>query len=349
MSRQQQQQHTGSTVAEDAENDDANVFFSNAPASVTERQLRVLFETAGHIVGIRLKRHENKPTAFGFVDFADPKSARAAVKRLNGHLFSPSSVLGDSGTGVINGEFKLRVVLSSDRLKQRNTGTSSSVADASALAAATAGVDHTGSMTLGPPMQFPPSFKDPISNALRKVSIADAYEAVEQLRVLALEKPHETRVLLEMNPALKVAAVMILQHADRLPFRLPKEALEAADGSDKPSFADLVQRQASAATSGTAATYFSTTAASGATGGEAGSASLFAPRPLGATSGLMAKPLPTTTMTPAQLEAKVQGLTEAQLEKLVGMSPQDLEKVPEPSRSQLRTLQQDLRAVLDSI
>ena len=327
----------------DGDNEDANVRFSGAPATVSERQIRELFETAGHIVGIRLKRHETRDTAYGFVDFVDSKSARAAVKRLNGHLFSPSAPLGDSGTGVIGGEFKLRVELVSDQKRQQraHTGASSSTVDVSA----TTGIEN-GSMTLGPPLQFPSTFKDPISNALRKVSIADAYEAVEQLRVLALEKPHETRVLLEMNPALKVAAVMILQHADRLPLRLPKEALEAADGSDKPSFADLVQQQAAVATSGVAATtYFSSSTLAGGGGGAASSSSPFNQR----ASPLLAKPLPTTTMTPAQLEAKVQGLTEAQLDKLLAMSPQDFERVPEPSRTQLMTLQQDLKSVLDSI
>ena len=52
------------------------------------------------------------------------------------------------------------------------------------------------------------------------------YEAVEQLRLLALERPTEAALLLEAYPQLRVAVVTILQQAGKIPMGpLPTNAL----------------------------------------------------------------------------------------------------------------------------
>ncbi|EPY28016.1 hypothetical protein STCU_05343 [Strigomonas culicis] len=86
-------------------------------------------------------------------------------------------------------------------------------------------------------MRFPRFFQDPllgpeespVVHALRAFATEEAYEAVEQLRVLAIERRADAKLLLEEKPALTAAVVCILQHAGKLPDgQLPPAAFEAA-------------------------------------------------------------------------------------------------------------------------
>ena len=85
----------------------------------------------------------------------------------------------------------------------------------------------------GPYLDLKPGVVNPIlpadktiESALRACSVADAYEAVEQLRVLAMDRPEEASRLLARHPQLGVAVVMILQHAGKMPMGpLPPEAI----------------------------------------------------------------------------------------------------------------------------
>ncbi|GET91556.1 hypothetical protein, conserved [Leishmania tarentolae] len=90
-------------------------------------------------------------------------------------------------------------------------------------------------------MQFPRFYMDPILgrdgslvlDALRNMATEEAYSAVEQLRVLALERPNEAKRLLQNNPALKSAVVMTLQHAGRIPFgSLPRDAYQSRKAAE---------------------------------------------------------------------------------------------------------------------
>lgn len=185
-----------------------SVFFSGVPLGVTERQLRKMFGQAGHVVAFRIMPLlPGKEFMSGFVDYVDGKSADEAISQLDGHLF---------------GESKMKVTSASSRKRARQPpgggeGASRQVGDA----------------PVGPFMDFKKGFQNlflpgdqRIEGALRQLPVADAYEAVEQLRILVLERPDDARALLETNPQLSVAVIMILQHAGKLPMdHLPEEAV----------------------------------------------------------------------------------------------------------------------------
>lgn len=181
-----------------------------------------------------------KDFRYGEVDYVDEKTAQEAILRLHGHAF---------------GDRTMRVSLMDSRLRKRgrkevpgyhsygSSGrggrgggwTSSSVGLAAQTAHAT---DDRGR----PLMQFSRGFFDPVLgredsmvlDVLKRTSTEEAYEAVEQLRVLVMERPEDAQRLLQENPALISAVIMVLQHARRIPFgALPPEAFETStDGSE---------------------------------------------------------------------------------------------------------------------
>jgi RNA recognition motif-containing protein len=65
------------------------LYVGNLSYSVTEEQLRALFEEAGEIseVTIITDRDTGRSKGFGFVEMASEEEAQAAIKRFNGHVF----------------------------------------------------------------------------------------------------------------------------------------------------------------------------------------------------------------------------------------------------------------------
>ena len=51
--------------------EDSSVYFSGAQQSVSENQIRVLFEQLGHVSGLRLVPNRSRPLVDGYVDFSD--------------------------------------------------------------------------------------------------------------------------------------------------------------------------------------------------------------------------------------------------------------------------------------
>ncbi|CUI15474.1 RNA-binding protein, putative [Bodo saltans] len=179
-----------------------SVFFSGVPLGVSERDIRKMFSQAGHVVGFRIMPLiPGKEFMSGFVDYVDGRSADEAISQLDGHLF---------------GETKMKVTNAASRKRARQPA--------------------GGDASAGPLLEFKKGFQNlflpgdqRIEGALRQLPISDAYEAVEQLRILVLERPEDARALLEANPQLAVAVVMILQHAGKLPIdHLPEDAVVRA-------------------------------------------------------------------------------------------------------------------------
>lgn len=195
-----------------------SVFFTGVPVFMTEEALKPHFESVGRIVDFRLLGPApGRDFRYGEVDYTDEKTAQEAIQRLNGHAFGSDR--------------PMRVSPVDSRFRKRpRTG------------------DHGGSGSKGTTdargrelMQFPRDFFDPVLGredspvleALRSMATEDAYEAVEQLRVLVMTRKEDARALIEENPALAAAVVMILQHSNRLPGGpLPPEAFEEEGASE---------------------------------------------------------------------------------------------------------------------
>lgn len=188
-----------------------SVFFSGVPLFVEGHTLRKHFESVGHITDFRfLGPTPGKDFRYGFADYLDVTSAEEAIQRLNGTSF---------------GERTMKVMSAAhSRGRKRHRHQPHAHAHA-----------HEPPVRGG--MMFPRGYVDPllgrddtsILECLQRTPVPDAYEAVEQLRVLALERKGEARKLLDNCPALRLAVVMILQHAGRLPYGpLPPGALQHA-------------------------------------------------------------------------------------------------------------------------
>nr|CCC96032.1 unnamed protein product [Trypanosoma congolense IL3000] len=181
-----------------------SVFFTSVPLFVEKRALRKHFENVGHITDFRLLGPiAGKDYRYGFAEYLDVSSAGEAIARLNGTTF---------------GGHVMRVVPASTARGRKRGRQQNNQNQPSPLAGLT----------------FPRGYVDPllgrddtsILECLQGITQSDAYEAVEQLRVLVLERKNDARRLLENNPALRLAVVMILQHAGRIPYGpLPPEAL----------------------------------------------------------------------------------------------------------------------------
>ena len=63
-----------------------NVYVGNLPWSISEDELRKMFEEFGQVTSaaIVMDRVTNKSRGFGFVEMADDKEAQAAINGLNG-------------------------------------------------------------------------------------------------------------------------------------------------------------------------------------------------------------------------------------------------------------------------
>ncbi|EKG04849.1 hypothetical protein TCSYLVIO_004088 [Trypanosoma cruzi] len=181
-----------------------SVFFTSVPLFVEARSLRKHFESVGHVTDFRLLGPTpGRDFRYGFADYLDFASAEEAIKRLDGTSF---------------GERKMKVTSAANsRSRKRNRH-----------------YTHTNEPPVRGGMVFPRGYVDPllgrddtsVLECLQRMPVADAYEAVEQLRVLVLERKDEARKLLDSCPALRLAVVMILQHAGRLPYGpLPLDAL----------------------------------------------------------------------------------------------------------------------------
>ncbi|ORC88256.1 uncharacterized protein TM35_000171280 [Trypanosoma theileri] len=185
-----------------------SVFFTSVPLFVEEHSLRKHFESVGHITDFRfLGPAPGRDFRYGFADYLDVTSAQEAIQRLNGTSFGERTMKVTSAAN------------SRNRKRHRQHAAATAVAE--------------GAVRGG--MMFPRSYVDPllgrddtsVLGCLHGIPVSDAYEAVEQLRVLVLERKNEARKLLDSYPALRLAVVMILQHAGRLPFGpLPSEAIQ---------------------------------------------------------------------------------------------------------------------------
>uniref|UniRef100_A0A453DHL8 RRM domain-containing protein n=1 Tax=Aegilops tauschii subsp. strangulata TaxID=200361 RepID=A0A453DHL8_AEGTS len=85
------QEHTVSLPQEGVklkEVDDTNLYVGNLPASVTSNKLKELFLPFGRIVQSRVAddRFTGVSRGYGFVKYAEPRSATAAIGRMNGRL-----------------------------------------------------------------------------------------------------------------------------------------------------------------------------------------------------------------------------------------------------------------------
>lgn len=197
-----------------------SVFFTGVPLSITSAALRPHFESVGRVLDFRLLGPPpGKDFRYGEVDYADEKTAQVAIQRLNGHTF---------------GERAIRVAAVEVRYRKRGrrddvTGPGRRPPPPPPPSLPT--VDDRGR----PVLQFSKGFFDPVLgredsmvlDVLKRTAVEEAYEAVEQLRVLVMERPRDAHHLLQENPALVSAVIMILQHAKRIPFGpLPAEAFD---------------------------------------------------------------------------------------------------------------------------
>ena len=210
------------------QSDGRTVHISNIPRSTTEAQIRPLFQQCGQVLAFRFvdsKRGPDGDFKYGFCDFSDAAGGAAAIAKFDGYE--------------MNGQ-RLRVALaerSSKRVRDDRTFETTNPVEAAAAA------------ELGLPLgqQFTPSAVCPASNPLQALLATipqnTLYEAVEQLRGMAIDRPDDALALLEANPQLRHAIVLILQHGGVLPAQLPPEA-----------FSDKRPEVAAASTSGDAAT-----------------------------------------------------------------------------------------------
>jgi cleavage stimulation factor subunit 2 len=299
-----------------------SVFFNNVPLGVTERQLRSYFETTGHVVGFRLIQPQpGRESQFGFVDYVDPGSASTAVKQLDGFELAGK---------------RLKVSLSSSRKRDRR-GTQM----VNPASAADAGGEEAPPLPTGPPFTLPRGYHNPVLGAdnpvdacLVRLPQVLVYEAVEQLRLLALERPTEASLLLEAYPQLRAATVTVLQQAGRLPLGpLPSEALVA--------FADRGEQHATPAQQPVgqlakpAAAQLASTAP----------ATVTAAKPRAAAA---APPVMLDDATRKMVEQILEKLPPEKVEKLLAMTDADVLKIPDPGqRRQVAMLRQHLLPLLN--
>jgi RNA recognition motif-containing protein len=66
------------------------LYVGNLPYSVTEQELRALFEQAGGVVdaAVITDRESGRSKGFGFVEMNTPEEAAKAISQLNGHTLN---------------------------------------------------------------------------------------------------------------------------------------------------------------------------------------------------------------------------------------------------------------------
>ncbi|KPA84790.1 hypothetical protein ABB37_01272 [Leptomonas pyrrhocoris] len=199
-------------------------------------------------------------------------------------------------------------------------------------------------------MQLPRGFVDPILsrdgslvlNVLRGMATEEAYAAVEQLRVLALERPDEARLLLQNNPALKSAVVITLQHAGRLSHGpLPAEAYRATKPAEKDAEKKAEEERRAAVTR----------SGNGDGGGDgklspgpvAAGASAPLAQPTAKVVPAAPEPAPMTEQERDEVLELIQNMSEEDVDRVLTMSARDLAQVPDVAqRKQLEILQRRL-------
>mmetsp|Transcript_38308 Transcript_38308/g.44636 ORF Transcript_38308/g.44636 Transcript_38308/m.44636 type:complete len:291 (+) Transcript_38308:57-929(+) len=280
-----------------------SVFFSGIPLRVTEGQLRKFFAQPGKVLTLRVVAVKpGSSFQSGFIDYLDLKTAQRAVAELNG------KVLGDGDTPI-----RVAMAHASGASKRPRPGE-----DRGGDAAAS--TDANGAVIR---MEFRRGHRNLllpgdacIEQALSQLPVSEAYEAVEQLRLLILERPDDARQLLEHNPQLAVATLLILQHAEKLPFdSLPPEAL-----------VDPHAPSTHASVPSTSATLSSSTASE---------------TPATATPAAVNKDF-------EKVLKAIENMSAEQVEKIVKMTPAQIEAIPnESSRKQIAYLQKQLK-LMDS-
>ncbi|CCW62859.1 unnamed protein product [Phytomonas sp. EM1] len=198
------------------------VFFTGVPLFMEKAKLRRHFDSFGRSIDFRMfDPAPGKDFRSGLVEYIDERSAAEAISQLNGMAF---------------GGRAMKVIAAAAR-----TGNHGGNARGKRRREAPGGGGPPVNAEGREMMTFPRSFHDPVLGgeetavleALRQMPVEDAYEAVEQFRVLALENRQEARALLEEIPALRSAVVVVLQHAGRLPVNaeLPAEAFQVRGGA----------------------------------------------------------------------------------------------------------------------
>ncbi len=63
-----------------------NIYVGNVATSVTEEQLREMFEQHGQVLAVKVikDRFTGEPRGFAFVEMASPQEGAAAIEKLNG-------------------------------------------------------------------------------------------------------------------------------------------------------------------------------------------------------------------------------------------------------------------------
>uniref|UniRef100_A0A6U4S9Z7 RRM domain-containing protein n=1 Tax=Neobodo designis TaxID=312471 RepID=A0A6U4S9Z7_NEODS len=178
-----------------AEEPSCSIYLSNVHESLSDERLEHVLQRAGRVLSLRLMEPQRRGAApntrVGFCDFADNAAAVAAVSIINGFLCPDGS--------------KISAKLS-ERKRNRDEQED----------------DHSKEFVFGSSLAGP---GDPIQVALSGIPVPELYEAVEQLRVMALERPAAARQLLAANPQLRYAVTIVLQHAERVPLVLPRGAV----------------------------------------------------------------------------------------------------------------------------
>jgi hypothetical protein len=196
-----------------------SIYLSNVHESLAEERLEQLLQRAGRVLSLRLMEPQRRGAApntrVGFCDFADHAAAVAAVSIVNGFLCPDGSKV----AAKLSERKRTREVQEDDDTKEFVIGTT--------LAGA----------------------GDPIQVALCNIPVPELYEAVEQLRVMALERPAAARQLLGSNPQLRYAVTIVLQHAERVPLSLPRGAVlgdrPAAPAQPSAEDGDMVKKEGS--------------------------------------------------------------------------------------------------------
>lgn len=268
------------------------VFFTGVPLTVEKSKLRQHFESVGHVVDFRLfDPAPGKDFRHGLADYMDDRTAAEAISRLNGITFGERAIrvtmaTTRSGTGGGGGCKRRRDAQGGGRVEAEGRGG----------------------------IMFPRGFVDPVLgreeslvlDCLRGLSTTDAYEAVEQLRVLAIERRKDAKALLDENAALRSAVVMILQHAGRLPTgSLPAEAYQVTTAATASSAEETRRSEWSSS------------------------------------DAKLVKP--TTEEQRDEVMHLISNLSEADVERILTMSAADLQQVPDlPQRRQLQVLRDRL-------
>lgn len=190
-----------------------SVFFTGVPLAMDKSKLRQHFDSVGHTIDFRVMGPDpGKNFRYGVAEYMDGRTAEEAVTRLDNTMF---------------GDCPMRVRAAQQQQQQVHTMSREWRKRGREVPALPhSGVSQPHDRTSGDLLIFPRCCADPLLGredstiiaSMRGMTVKEAYEAVEQLRVLALERPDEARLLLEECPPLRSAVVLILQHAGRVPY-----------------------------------------------------------------------------------------------------------------------------------